>query len=60
MKNVFMELIEQQFPQLLDNDKVSIHHAEDEAEAASYAVKAVSSGQCACSYEREFANVQLS
>lgn len=39
------ELIQTNYPQLLDNEKISIHHAEDDVQAATLSVKAVSSGQ---------------
>lgn len=38
------DLIQTDFPHLLDDDKVSIHHAEDNNQAATLSVKAVSSG----------------
>jgi phosphate butyryltransferase len=40
-----MELLTTNFPHLLENEDVNIHHADDEFQAASFAVKAVSTGQ---------------
>ena len=39
------DLIQTDFPQLVNEEKVSIHHAEDNIRAASLSVKAVSNGQ---------------
>lgn len=39
------ELIKTNFPWLLDHEKISIHHAEDDNQAAKLSVKAVSSGR---------------
>lgn len=39
------EMIQTNFPWLLDNEKISIHHAEDDSQAAMLSVKAVSIGQ---------------
>ena len=36
MKSVLTELIQTNFPHLLDNEKVSIHHAEDDIQAATF------------------------
>ena len=41
---ILKALIDRQFPHLNENVKVSIHHAENQSEAASNAVRAVSSG----------------
>lgn len=38
------EIMKQQFPLLLNNEKISIHHTENQAESATNAVKAVSGG----------------
>lgn len=38
------ELVEQQFPHLLNDKNISMHHSENQAQSATDAVKAVSSG----------------
>ena len=60
MKSDINELIQTNFPHLLDDEKISIHHAEDDSRSSDAFSESGFKWTCTCPDERKLGNVHYS